>query len=80
MGYNYVIKQRQKDGTLWTSPEVFRAETFQEVQQAVVAGFIMGEARWAETLDDINPYFFLFGLNSMGKPCPTGTGDPDFSE
>jgi hypothetical protein len=73
--YRYVLKQRQKDGSVWTSPEVFEGD-YHAVKQAVVAGFISGEARWAETSSDsLNPGFFLYGLNRFGKPV---SSDPDF--
>lgn len=77
MGYRFVIKQRLTDGTVWTSPEVFEGE-IRHVRQNVIAGFLNGQARWAETSPDSeNPYFFLFGLNRFGKES---SGDPDFSE
>ncbi len=77
MPYRYVLKQRLADGTVWTSSEVFEGE-IRHVRQAVIAGFLDGQARWAETsADSENPGFLLYGLNRFGRES---NGDPDFSE
>lgn len=77
MSYRYVLKQRLKNGTVWTSPEVSEGE-IRHVRQAVLAGFINGEARWAEMSNDSEtPGFFLYGLTRFGKES---NSDPDFSE
>jgi hypothetical protein len=75
--YRYVLKQRQKDGSLWTS-EVHEGD-IRNVRQTVIAGYLMGEPRWAETsADSFNPYFFLFGIDRLGRERPNGHAD--FSE
>lgn len=74
--YRYVIKERQRDGSVWTSPEVFEGD-IRHVRQNVTQGFTSG-ARWAETsADSFNPHFFLFGLNRFGRES---NSDPDFTE
>lgn len=72
--YRYVLKQRAKDGSVWTSPEIFRGD-YHEVKRAVVAGYLNGEPRWAET----DCGMFLYGLDAFGKAHQTGTCSPDFS-
>lgn len=77
MPYRFVVKQRLPNGTVWTSPEVFEGE-IRHVRQNVIAGFLNGQARWAETAPGTdNPGFLLYGLNRFGKES---NGDPDFSE
>ena len=49
-------------GELWTS-EPFIMETLAHVRRAVVAGYLSGGARWAETTDGT----FLYGLDRLGK-------------
>ena len=72
--YTYVIRQRCAGSCVWTSPEAFEGD-FHEVAQAIVGGYIPGEARWAETLDGM----FIYGIDSLGREHKTGTTDPDFS-
>ncbi len=58
----YRLKQRTKTG-VWTSPENFEARTTHEVKQAVIAGFIIGEERWAE---DCRSDKVIFGMRANG--------------
>lgn len=72
--FRYVLKQIQKNGNVWTS-EVHEGD-IRNVRQTVIAGYLMGEPRWAETSQDSeNPSFFLFGINRAGKECPNGSAD-----
>lgn len=59
----YRYRQVSKSGDVWVSPDVFEADTMHKVEQGVIAGFIMGEARSAETEDGK----LLFGLDAKGK-------------
>jgi hypothetical protein len=43
----YRLRQRLSDGSLWTSAVIFEAATPRHVAQAVIAGFLSGEPRWA---------------------------------
>lgn len=74
--YRYRLLQRLKDGSLWRSSEVFEGDS-RQLRQNVIAGFLSGEPRWAESED--NPGFFLFGLDRRGNAHETGTGSEDFS-
>ena len=58
--FMYVLKQETKGGR-WSSDE--REGTRREAVQAVIAGYLMGEARWAETPDGR----FIYGLDAAGK-------------
>jgi hypothetical protein len=58
----YILKQRLKDGAIWTSPVTFEHEPGQ-IPQVVIAGFLLGEPRWAERPDGT----FLYGLDAKGK-------------
>lgn len=58
----YHLKQRLPDGTLWMSEEQDPA-TIHGVKQAVIAGFLTGQTRWAETIYGD----FLFALNGKGQ-------------
>lgn len=60
----YRIRQARRGGEIWTSPETFTAKDILEVRQAVVAGFLRGEPRWAENLQGET----LFGLDKDGTP------------
>jgi len=57
----YILKQETNDG-IWTS-EAFEAPHEHAVKQAVVAGYLNGSARWAETLDGTR----IYGLDKKGK-------------
>lgn len=60
----YVLKQIVEDGREWASPE-FTARELYHVHQAVDAGWIRGQARWAENASD---GAFIYGLDERGKP------------
>ena len=75
-GYRYILRQVSRQGELWVSPECFYAPTLQHVRQAVVAGYLHGEPRWAETVDS---GMFLYGIDARGKSHETGTCCEDFS-
>jgi len=69
----YVLKQLTPDG-LWVS-DVFSAETNRHVAQAVIAGALFGQPRWAETPDGR----FLYGTDAKGKEMravPLGPHSP----
>lgn len=57
----YVLKQILKNGDLWVSSEVFEGEPH-AIRQAVIAGALFGEPRWAE--DERGG--FLYGLDDRG--------------
>lgn len=57
----YTLCQDTPDGR-WLSSEVFEGEMYQ-VRQAVVAGFLGGQPRWAE--DESGR--FLYGLDQHGR-------------
>lgn len=59
----YTLKQVLKDGTVWTSPETFEAPTPRHVAQAVIAGYLSGEPRWAESPEGV----LLYGMDAKGK-------------
>lgn len=59
----YVIKQ-ETSKEIWTSSETFEANDLREVEQNIRAGWLMGEARWAEGTDGS----FIFGLSANGVP------------
>jgi hypothetical protein len=67
--YRYVLKQES-----WTS-EVMVGD-FRSVMQAVIAGFLNGKPRWAETETGM----FIYGIDRLGIAHKTGTNSPDFSE
>jgi hypothetical protein len=73
--YSFILKQRTKDGAIWTSPESFGGDAH-EVRRTVLAGYLAGEPRWAETLSGM----FLFGVDSVGRAHYTGTACAEFSE
>ena len=76
--YRYRLVQRLKDGSIWRQPDGDCGEgQLHHIKQAVIAGYLMGEPRWAETTDT---GFFIFGLDRVGKEHGTGTACPDFSE
>lgn len=58
----YRLYQDTRDEGRWTSPE-FHATSLSEVCRAVVAGLIVGEARWAK--DEKGA--FLYGLDADGE-------------
>lgn len=60
----YELHQRCKDGLTWHSSVTFEAQSMRHVRQAVVAGFIHGEPRWATNADTGET---VFGLGSDGK-------------
>lgn len=66
----YLLKQVQKDGTLWVSPEAFEGDE-RHAHQNVAAGYISGEPRWAEELDGS----FLFGMGAHGEPLYRAPND-----
>ena len=72
--YVYVIKQVQKDGIVWTSPEVFTGY-LRDVIREIDAGYLSGEARWAETKES---GMFLYGVSKTGYASLDGSC-PDFS-
>lgn len=73
--YEFRVCQVQRDGTYWISDAVFIGD-MRAVRQNVVAGWLAGEARWAETASG---GMFLFGLDRSGKEHVTGTVHPDFT-
>jgi hypothetical protein len=60
----YTLHQNLRNGSVWRSPDVFEAASIHHVKQAVVAGFITGEPRWAEDGNGKR----LFGLDANGNP------------
>ena len=70
----YTLHQWCRDGERWISPESFLAEGLVQVRQAVIAGYLHGEPRWAE--DETGAVIFGLdarGLATMGVPrygCP----------
>jgi hypothetical protein len=60
----YRLRQRLSDGSLWTSAVIFEAATPRHVAQAVIAGFLSGEPRWAI---EEGSHVFLFGLDAKGQ-------------
>lgn len=58
----YVLKQILEDGNLWVSSEVFEGEP-RAIRQAVIAGWLHGQPRWAE--DERGG--FLYGLDNRGN-------------
>lgn len=64
MNIKYVLFQEQKPyGNVWRSTEVFEAASLRGVQQAVRAGYLRGEPRWAETEEGE----LLYGLLADGS-------------
>lgn len=49
---------------LWTSSETFTAEEPRLIAQTVIAGFLMGEPRWAE---DARTGQLLYGMDAKGR-------------
>ena len=81
-GYTYRLLQRRKDGTLWRQPDedvqAAQADNFPHIRQVVIAGYLPGQARWAETADS---GMFLFGIDMFGKAHEgSSLAVPDFSE
>jgi hypothetical protein len=77
MIYRYRLLQIQKDGSLWRQPDAHCSDgEYQQIAQVVIAGYLSGEPRWAETADT---GMFLFGIDRHGKDHKTGTSCPDFS-
>jgi len=59
----YRLIQEQKDSTVWES-EVFIADTLTEICHAVLAGYVMGEARRAI---DAEHGTVLYALDGRGN-------------
>lgn len=59
----YTLHQWCKDGERWTSPETFTADTIAHVRQAVIAGYLAGEPRWAEDEQGA----VIYGLDARGE-------------
>lgn len=62
----YVLKQRPRgvpEPKPWVS-EPFEAADLYAVRAAVLAGFLQGEARWAESVPD---GYVLFGVDEKGR-------------
>lgn len=59
---HYVLKQETSRERWWTS-ELLVAADLRAVRQAVIAGFLSGQARWAERSDGS----FIYGLNAQGR-------------
>lgn len=59
---DYVLKQ-ETEGGIWTS-ETFSAPHAHAVKQAVIAGWLKGSARWAESPTGER----IYGLDRKGDP------------
>ncbi len=59
----YRLRQVSRYGEVWVSSHIFEATTAQVVKQAVIAGFITGEPRQAETESGE----LIYGLDAKGK-------------
>lgn len=55
---------QEEEVGVWTSPDSFEVETVADVIRGVVAGWLMGRARWA-TLAESGE--FLFGIDRKGN-------------
>jgi len=58
----YTIHEVSKAGELWSSPESGEGNP-REIRQAVMGGYIIGNARWAE--DDAGTV--LYGITASGR-------------
>lgn len=73
MTIRYTLHQWLPDGTRWISPETFTAADVRHVRQAVIAGFLAGQPRWAE--DETGAVIYGLdarGRETMGVPRYTG--------
>jgi len=59
---DYVLKQQTKKDGLWIS-ESQGPSTRYEIARVVRAGFLIGERRWAETLEGV----VIYGIEANGK-------------
>jgi hypothetical protein len=59
----YILKQEISPGEIWRSDE-FEAPTVRHVAQAVIAGFLAKQPRWAETPDGKH---VIYGLDAKGR-------------
>ena len=60
----YRIHQNTKRDGTWTAPFPAEAREHRHIAQAIIAGFLSGEARWA-TNEDTGA--FIYGLDAKGK-------------